>query len=164
MLFLPAFPIPVSPFQPPAILQSNVSSSPELPVRIRWRYNNPYFLVCQYDFIYFKSYSTLFHIFQSIIVLKFSYHCYSEATRFSHAYIFSPRCKIPHSFENFYNFIYQTTLLSRISCDTISTQNRKLFSTFIVTRKIYSRSASLTGFLPSSLCFLMVSAANAQTC
>ena len=89
-----------------------------------------------------------------MIVLKFSYHCYSEATRFSHAYIFSPRCKIPHSFENFYNFIYQTTLLSRISCDTISTQNRKLFSTFIVTRKIYSRSASLTGFLPSSLCFL----------
>lgn len=70
-----------------------------------------------------------------MIVLKFSYHCYSEATRFSHAYIFSPRCKIPHSFENFYNFIYQTTLLSRISCDTISTQNRKLFSTFIVTRK-----------------------------
>ena len=58
-----------------------------------------------------------------MIVLKFSYHCYSEATRFSHAYIFSPRCKIPHSFENFYNFIYQTTLLSRISCDTISTQN-----------------------------------------
>ncbi len=56
MLFLPAFPIPVSPFQPPAILQSNVSSSSELPVRIRWRYNNPYFLVCQYDFIYFKSY------------------------------------------------------------------------------------------------------------
>ena len=99
-----------------------------------------------------------------MIVLKFSYHCYSEATRFSHAYIFSPRCKIPHSFENFYNFIYQTTLLSRISCDTISTQNRKLFSTFIVTRKIYSRSASLTGFLPSSLCFLMVSAASAQTC
>ena len=77
-----------------------------------------------------------------MIVLKFSYHCYSEATRFSHAYIFSPRCKIPHSFENFYNFIYQTTLLSRISCDTISTQNRKLFSTF----------------------FLMVSAASAQTC
>ena len=99
-----------------------------------------------------------------MIVLKFSYHCYSEATRFSHAYIFSPRCKIPHSFENFYNFIYQTTLLSRISCDTISTQNRKLFSTFIVTRKIYSRSASLTGFLPSSLCFLMVSAASVQTC
>ena len=63
-----------------------------------------------------------------MIVLKFSYHCYSEATRFSHAYIFSPRCKIPHSFENFYNFIYQTTLLSRISCDTISTQNRKLFT------------------------------------
>ena len=55
-------------------------------------------------------------------------------------------------------------MLSRISCDTISTQNRKLFSSFIVTRKIYSRSASLTGFLPSSLCFLMVSATSAQTC
>ena len=60
MLFLPAFPIPVSPFQPPAILQSNVSSSSELPVRIRWRYNNPYFLVCQYDFIYFKLYIYFF--------------------------------------------------------------------------------------------------------
>ena len=89
-----------------------------------------------------------------MIVLKFSYHCYSESTRFSHAYIFSPRCKIPHSFENFYNFIYQTTLLSRISCDTISTQNRKLFSTFIVTRKIYSRSASLTGFCLPAYVFL----------
>ena len=63
-----------------------------------------------------------------MIVLKFSYHCYSEATRFSHAYIF-PAAKFLIVFENFYNFIYQTTLLSRISCDTISIiVNRKLFS------------------------------------
>ena len=45
----------------------------------------------------------------------------------------------------------------------IMIKERQLFSTFIVTRKIHSRSASLMGFLPSSLCFLTVSAASAQT-
>ena len=76
---LPAFPIPVSPFRPPVIPQSCVSSSSELPVQIRWRYHTLHFLFCQYVFIFFKLY-IYFFLTSCAIVLKFSY-CFQDILR-----------------------------------------------------------------------------------